>query len=193
MLDHMTSNPSDAAKAPLGDASLQIRDGRVSDAESIEAVHYDSREAVYSGNVADWPPEGPDTAGRVERWKRWLADPAIVCLVGVASNEIVGFCTIRASGDEDAESDVAEMPTLYVRPDSWNRGYGRTLCQASLERAKLQGFETVTLWVLEMNTRARAFYRSLGFTEDDTEKVDAGSTERLIARRYRMHLVETDG
>ena len=80
------------------------------------------------------------------------------------------------------------MPTLYVRPDVWRRGFGRSLCTAGLERAVLDGFTTLTLWVLEMNVRARAFYESLGFSADDVAKADVGSVDRLLARRYRISL-----
>lgn len=167
---------------------LRIREGRVADAEAVEAVHYAAREAVYAGKVADWPPPGPDREGRIERWKEWLADPEISCVVGDVDGEIVGFCTIRPSHDEDAGPKTAEMPTLYVRPDDWHRGYGQGLCLAALRRARQRGFEVLTLWVLEMNERARAFYREFGFHPDGGTKVDELTVERLVAFRYRIDL-----
>lgn len=167
---------------------LRIRDGRVDDAEAVEAVHYDSREAVYAGRVADWPPPGPGREGRVERWSRWLADPAISCIVGEVDGEIVGFSTIRPAADDDADERTAEMPTLYVRPDSWRRGYGAALCRAAVQRARVRGFTELTLWVVEVNEAAAAFYEALGFTFDGTTKMDELPRERLAARRYRIDL-----
>ena len=167
-----------------------LRDGRVDDAEDVEAVHYSSREAVYAGKVADWPPPGPDRTGRVERWRAWLADPEISSIIAEIDGEIVGFCTIRPSQDEDASDDTAEMPTLYIRPDVWHRGIGRVLCQACVDRARERGFETLTLWVLEVNGRARAFYKAFGFVPDGATKVDELTVERLVAFRYRMRLSE---
>lgn len=35
---------------------ITLRDGRIEDADEVEAVHYASREAGYSEWVADWPP-----------------------------------------------------------------------------------------------------------------------------------------
>lgn len=180
--------PSYVPESPVPVPKLHIRDARVSDAEMIEAVHYSSREAVYDGQVADWPPPGPDRPGRIERWKEWLADPAITCVVGESDGEILGFCTIRASLDEGEDASVAEMPTLYVRPDSWHLGYGRALCEAGLEEARKRGFRTLTLWVLEMNRRARDFYKEFGFHPDGGTKVDELTTERLVAFRYRIDL-----
>lgn len=165
-----------------------LRDGVVADAEAIEAVHYASREAVYAGRVADWPPPGPDQAGRVRRWQEWLADPEVSTVVAEDGGEVVGFCTIRRSQDEDVTPSTAEMPTLYVRPDYWHRGLGRTLCQSGLDLASSRGFDLLTLWVLEMNQRARRFYEAFGFVADGERKVDELTTERLVALRYRMPL-----
>lgn len=158
------------------------------DAEAVEAVHYDSREAVYENRVADWPPPGPGREGRVERWKRWLADPAISCIVGEVDGEIVGFSTIRPAPEDDADARTAEMPTLYVHPDSWRLGYGRALCGAALQRARVRGFTELTLWVVEVNEAAVAFYEALGFTFDGTTRMDELPQERLVARRYRIDL-----
>lgn len=176
-----------------GRGALRVRDGRVEDAEAVETVHYAAREAVYDGRVADWPPPGPDREGRIELWKEWLGDPLISAVIGEVGGEIVGFCTIRPSGDEDAHDDVAEMPTLYVHPEAWHVGYGRALCAAGLERARERGFRALTLWVLEVNERARDFYREFGFVPDGETKVDEMTTERLVAFRYRISLTDAGG
>ncbi|MEM7418062.1 MAG: GNAT family N-acetyltransferase [Gemmatimonadota bacterium] len=168
---------------------LVIRDGTVDDALAIEAVHYASREAVYKDRTSDWPPRGLDRSGRVARWMSWLSDPEITCLVADGEGDIAGFCTIRRSGDPDATSGTtAEMPTLYVRPDSWSRGVGRRLCDEAIERARAQGFDELTLWVLELNGRAQAFYEEFGFAPDGTTKVDEATSEGLVAHRYRIRL-----
>lgn len=175
--------------APSSIDGLVLRDGTVNDALEIEAVHYSSREAVYDGRTADWPPRGLDRDGRVARWVEWLADPEITCLVALREDILLGFCTIRASSDEDADEDrVAEMPTLYVHPDAWNSGVGRLLCSAALDRAQRFGFSELTLWVLELNDRAQAFYEKFGFTRDSATKIDEATRERLQARRYRIAL-----
>ena len=183
----MHANRSEArGSSEPGD--IRLRDGFVSDAEAVEAVHYSSREAVYAGRTADWPPPGPDRRGRVERWRAWLQDDDITAIVAEHQGQVVGFCTIRASQDDDAGPTIAEMPTLYVRPDFWHRGLGRVLCTASLERASERGFDELTLWVLEMNTRARDFYQKVGFAADGAQKIDELTSERLVALRYRIEL-----
>lgn len=185
MLIPMSIRPPDA---PSG-VHITLRDGTPDDAEAVEAVHYSSREAVYKDRTADWPPPGLDRAGRVARWRRWLEDPRIVSIVALEAGRITGFCTLRPSGDEDADPAlVAEMPTLYVDPHSWGRGLGRALCDEAITRAIAKGFRDLTLWVLEMNTQARGFYEAFGFLPDGHSKVDEATSESLVAHRYRIVL-----
>ncbi len=170
-----------------------LRDGRITDAATIEAVHYASREAAYRDRVSDWPPQGLDRPGRVARWERWLSDPVIEAIVAEVGGEIVGFCTLRPSPDEPHEASngagaVAEMPTLYVDPGHFRQGLGRALCDAGVDRARSLGFSELTLWVLEVNENARGFYEAYGFTADGARKVDELTVDKLVAHRYRLDL-----
>jgi ribosomal protein S18 acetylase RimI-like enzyme len=187
-----TESSTSAANSDVA-GPLHLRDADVADAEAIEAVHYASREARYQGRTESWPPVGPDRLGRVARWRSWLSDPGIECIVGEVDGEVLGFCTIRASIDGDADSQrVAEMPTLYLRPDSWGRGFGRVLCDAGVDRARAGGFSELTLWVLELNEGARAFYDAVGFSFDGATQVDEATKERLVAQRYRTQLSDSE-
>lgn len=180
-----TSTTPDGAHAGPG---FLLRDAVVGDAEAIEAVHWSARAAVYEGRVADWPPTGPDRKGRIERWERWLGSRDVTCILAEDAGRVVGFVTVRASKDADASGEVAEMPTLYVAPPEWRRGLGGLLCRAAMERATQLGFRDLTLWVVEINVRARAFYEAFGFEPDGATQVDEDTTERLAAHRYRLRL-----
>lgn len=170
---------------------MQIRPATVADAVAIEAVHFASRDAVYRDRIPNWPRLGPDQPERIERWRAWLSDPAILVLVGERDGKIVGFVTIRASTDENVDpARVAEMPTLYVEPSHWREGVGTELCDAALEEARRRGFSELTLWVVDLNVDARSFYTTYGFTEDGATTVDrvASGEISVSARRYRIVL-----
>lgn len=189
MLTTMNTRSAEPSRASSSPGEFVVRDAVADDASAIEAVHYASREAAYKDRTADWPPRGPDRSGRVARWMRWLADPEITCVVATEGKELAGFCTICPSRDEDADpAHVAEMPTLYVRPSSWSQGVGRMLCEVVVNRARRAGFTELTLWVLDINSRACAFYEEFGFEPDGASKIDEETTENLVAKRYRMHL-----
>lgn len=170
---------------------LTLRDGVADDAETVEAVHWAGLEAAYRDRVAGWPISPRDRESRVATWRAWLVDPDVVSIVGTVEGRIMGFCTVRASADDDVDGRaVAEMPTLYVHPEAWHRGYGRMLCRESLVRARQWGFVTLTLWVVDVNDRARAFYTEFGFAPDGAIRVVVESPKTVEVHRFRMELHE---
>lgn len=170
--------------------SLHIREATVWDAPDIEAVHYAAREAAYGDQVPREAFRALTAEERLARWREWLANPEITALVGEESGEIVGFATVRRGTDADLDPGVvAEMPTLYVHPEAWGRGYGLALCTATEIRAAQAGYSELVLWVLEINRRARSFYQRNGFVPDGARKKDDGPVPTsLIALRYRKTL-----
>lgn len=52
---------------------------------------------------------------------------------------------------------------MWVSPKVRGSGVADELVTAVCELARQSGFTSVTLWVTEVNARARAFYRRLGF------------------------------
>jgi GNAT superfamily N-acetyltransferase len=169
---------------------MQVRDATVSDAVQIEAVHQASREAAFAGRL---PPDviSPlDRPARLARWRAWLADPSVATLAGLEHGMIRGFCTLKASTEHDLDPEtVGEMPTLYVDPAAWRKGYGVDLCRALEARALEMGFQELVLWVLEVNSGARRFYDAVGFVHDGVTKMDDGPLPApLLALRYRKKL-----
>jgi len=63
----------------------------------------------------------------------------------------------------DAGLGDAELRRLYVIPDRWGEGIGNLLHDAALQSAQRVGATTASLWVLEKNKRARAFYEHRGW------------------------------
>ena len=70
---------------------------------------------------------------------------------------IVGLATGLA---EDGQWHLVGM---WVSPKVRGSGVADRLVAAVCELARQSGFTSVTLWVTEVNGRARAFYRRLGF------------------------------
>ncbi len=173
----------------LGQSRLLLRAGAVRDAERIEAVHWLGLEAAYLGRVRGWPEAPRDIGERVKRWRRWLLASDIDVIVGEVDGKIVGFCTLRPGNDTDLDPVTeGEIPTLYVHPECWSRGYGRRLCCEALLAAGDRGFVSVFLWVVDVNERARDFYTKFGFSPDGETKLEARSVEPYTASRYRISL-----
>jgi GNAT superfamily N-acetyltransferase len=63
-----------------------------------------------------------------------------------------------------------QLNALYVLPDEWGSGVGSRLHDAAVAKLGELGPEA-RLWVLEANTRARAFYERRGWRLDGRERV----------------------
>lgn len=78
---------------------------------------------------------------------------------------IVGMATGLPPEDADAGNAAApwHLVGMWVAPAFRGQGVADQLVEAVCDLARKAGAASVTLWVTEVNDRARAFYRRLGF------------------------------
>ncbi len=76
-------------------------------------------------------------------------------------DRVVGIVSAGQGRDDDAPTPL-ELYAIYARKAWWGTGLGGRLLEVAI------GKEPASLWVLESNDRARAFYRRHGFVEDGT-------------------------
>jgi RimJ/RimL family protein N-acetyltransferase len=102
---------------------------------------------------------------------------------------IVGFAGLGPTrDDDDDQTAVGELRTLYLDPGHWRRGGGSTLLRAVEAQLSRAGFETASAWVLETNARARKFYERHGWRFDGTTKPHDWGTFVVTDVRYRVVL-----
>jgi ribosomal protein S18 acetylase RimI-like enzyme len=158
----------------------------VQDADAIGAVHVASWRVAYRDAAPEGWLQSQTVAERSESWHRHLtaaeSTRAFVAVDEAAT--VVGFSGLALpSRDPDAGPRTAEIATFYVDPAAWRMGAGRALMEASLEEFAALGFTTATLWVLEENARARAFYAATGFTADGARQRPADWPDEIRLRR----------
>lgn len=98
-----------------------------------------------------------------QRWREGLATGPRRLLAVAPDGSLVGFAghgPARSPGDAETE-----LHGLYVAAAWHGRGVGQALLDRVLTSA------SCSLWVLEDNARARAFYARNGFVPDGTRKV----------------------
>lgn len=140
-----------------------VRSAGPRDADRIAEIQVQGWRSGYTGILPASVLDALSVEERSKAWRERLALNPALMLVAEISGEILGWLSLGASRDSDAEGSVGEVYGLYVHPASWRRGVGRALWAEAQRRFQEAGFGQVTLWVLEENARARAFYEHLGF------------------------------
>ncbi len=126
---------------------------------------------------------------RPERWRDRIVRPPAgwTTLVAERDGAIAGFASVGPSRDEPA---VGELYAIYVEPPAWSTGTGRALIEQAEAELRMD-FDEATLWVLEDNPRARAFYERAGWAPDGERKSEVRWGVRAQEVRYRKSLTGT--
>ena len=168
---------------------LRIRVAEPRDAREIADVHVESWKAAYRGLMPSAFLDGLNATDRGPAWRDRLAGPLEVMLVVEEAEHVVGWAMGGRSRDVDAPPSTAELFAINLDPAVWRRGAGRLLWESCRESFRLRGYTRASLWVLEGNVRARAFYEAQGFHRDPTLTVtrEFGGAE-LVEVRYIVDL-----
>ena len=173
--------------APRKTRFVDYRPAKPGDEGEIAQVHVVAWQGAYRGMVPDAYLDGLSVRTRTDIWRgvlEQLDPPAQDALVAVEGAEVLGFVHFSPSRDADADANVGEVTAIYVHPDRWGEGIGRALLQLAVERLEGAGCSSTTLWVLEVNARARRFYEAGGWQTDGAAKEDERAGFRLKEVRY---------
>jgi ribosomal protein S18 acetylase RimI-like enzyme len=138
-----------------------IRPATPADAEALARVHVRTWQAAYTHL---FPAERLAAISVERRAEQFRLYPPIVA---EENGEIVGFVSVGASRDPDADG---ELYAIYVDPAHWRTGVGRALIEAGEAQLGAEDRRDVVLWVLEDNPRARSFYEAAGWQLDGARR-----------------------
>ncbi len=93
----------------------------------------------------------------------YAAPRGALCTVYV-DTELAGCCAMRPLDAADYPN-ACEMKRLYVRPSFRRMRLGRMLAEATLDAARVAGYDCILLDTLDDMESARALYEELGFEE----------------------------
>ena len=165
---------------------VTIRDADLRDAGVIATIQVLASHAAYA-SIFPLGPSSITVANRIPVWQRIITDAAKHERILVAEEhaEVSGYTHFGASHDPDGSEATGELYSLYVIPERWRDGIGRTLLGASTLALRDAGFDAATLWVLAGNDRARLFYERFGWHRDGAEKLVDAEVKEV---RYRFVL-----
>ncbi|ACQ79854.1 GCN5-related protein N-acetyltransferase [Beutenbergia cavernae DSM 12333] len=176
--------------------AVVVRDATIDDAFAIARVRTRGWQSGYAGIFSAEFLGGLDAEDGGRRLHERMVEhgaaaipPATANLVAEAGGDVVGWCLLGENRDENltalrsADPDrLREIYAIYVDPEHWGVGAGRSLMAEALRRT---GDAVVTLWVLEANTRARRFYTAAGFAPDGDRELYSTGDQSAWEVRYR--------
>jgi len=143
-----------------------IRHATADDADALVRMHTAVHEECYGHLLpaAFFAARRASLAERTERRRRHLdsVEPRIIALDN--NDGIVGFADAGPARDEGRAGEL-ELYSLYTCHRTYGSGLGAALLEAAIAES------AAYLWVLEINPRARAFYRKHGFRPDGERKL----------------------
>lgn len=158
------------------------------DVAAAAEVRVRSWQAAYRGIVPDAVLDRLDPVAEAGRWRgRDRAGHH----VAEAGGRVVGWLYVGPyRSDQDDSGPVppagsGEIHAIYLLPEVWGQGAGRSLLAYGLGELRRGGAVPVLLWVFAANDRARRFYERAGFAPDGgTHDYEIGGAT-LPEVRYR--------
>lgn len=147
-----------------------IRKAREEDAVGIGKVHYNGWIDTYSDLL---PPAMIASLSEERSIRIFQKEGCKNMYVATVNGDVVaffGYGMWRGAGAEEPPAGEGEIVGIYVLSQFQRNGIGKALLEQAERELKQQGFSTVSLWVLEGNTKAQAFYEAVGFRDAAVKK-----------------------
>jgi len=135
--------------------SISIRRAKPEDASVCGQICYEAFHKISSEH--NFPPDIPAPEGGIGVLTRLFSDPGFYCVVAEADGSIAG------SNCLDERGAIAGVGPITIDPKVQNRGIGRKLMDAVLERARERNFAGVRLVQAAFHNRSLSLYTTLGF------------------------------
>ena len=156
-----------------------------SDAAELARVHVQSWRETYAGILPRAYLQRMSTPLHARRWRARLLRMNEITLAAEGPDGLVGYVSGHwGRGGAQAGAREGEITTLYVLKTDQGAGVGRALMTAAARTLAGMGAQSLVVWVLAENVKARGFYERLGGVLGDTrgEPVAGGVTPSVAYR-----------
>ena len=145
---------------PMPESSLvgeevTLRRASVEDAEACGQICFDAFSAINAAH--NFPCDFPSPEVAAGLLKMMFSSPAFYGVVAEAGGRIIGSNVVTEHGA------IAGVGPITVDPAVQNRGAGRKLMEASMDRARERGAAGIRLVQAAFHNRSLSLYASLGF------------------------------
>lgn len=144
-------------------SAIKVRRAVPEDADVCGRICYEAFAAINDQHR--FPPDLPSPEVGVGLLRMLFSHPHFYCVVAEADGQIAG------SNCLDERSTIAGLGPITIDPGVQNRGIGRMLMRAVMDRAHERGFAGIRLLQAAFHNRSLSLYAKLGF--DAREPISA--------------------
>jgi GNAT superfamily N-acetyltransferase len=137
------------------EATLTIRRARREDAPATGKICYEAFHKINADH--GFPDDLPAAERAIGLMSMMFEHPGFFCVVAEEGGRIVG------SNCMDERSPIAGIGPITIDPGAQNRGIGRKLMQAVMDRGRERNLPGIRLVQAAFHTRSLSLYASLGF------------------------------
>jgi len=172
--------------APSG-AAVIVRRAKPEDAPACGQICYEAFHKISTDH--NFPPDVPEPQMGVGLLTTLFSHPSFYCVVAESDGRIAG------SNCLDERGAIAGVGPITIHPKTQNRGIGRKLMEAVLDRARERKFAGVRLVQAAFHNRSLSLYTTLGFDVREPLAVFQGPAikktyEGFFVRRAKLSDLE---
>jgi L-amino acid N-acyltransferase YncA len=166
--------------ATANTAAVTIRRAKVEDAPACGQICYDAFYKISTDH--NFPPDVPAPEVGMGLLTQLFSHPGFYCVVAETDGRIVG------SNCLDERDAIAGIGPITIDPKTQNRGVGRKLMDAVLDRARERNFAGVRLVQAAFHNRSLSLYTTLGFDVREPLSTIQGP---VIKKKYEGYTVRS--
>ncbi|SET61653.1 Ribosomal protein S18 acetylase RimI [Natronincola peptidivorans] len=162
---------------------MEIRKATIEDVKDNSRIHALSWKFAYKGII----PQAFLDELKEDYWEstfvEWIKDNGLTAQILLEKGKPIG-CVAYGKSRDKSLPDWGEIVSLYLLPEYYGKEYGNKLLQFALSDLEESGYESIFLWVLKDNQRARGFYEKNGLRCKNDEYLLEIMGQQLIDVRY---------
>jgi len=166
----------------MSEFSLVIRRAKPEDAAACGQICYEAFHKINTDH--NFPPDVPEPARSVGLLTMMFSHPGFYCVVAESDGRVIG------SNCLDERNAIAGVGPITIDPKAQNRGVGRKLMEAVLDRTWERKLAGVRLVQAAFHGRSMSLYTTLGFDVREPLVVFQGPAIKKSFDAFRVRAAE---
>jgi len=167
--------------------NLIVREASQDDVKVISLISVTTWKIAYRGLLPDEFLDSLSVEMREKNILKGIKIPSNRYAIAELGGQPVGMICFYPLDNVNFKGIDWEIEALYVLPQYWNKGVGRTLIKYAFQCMVENKANTCNLWMLKYNENARKFYERVGMSFSGKEKTIKIGIKEHIEVNYHIN------